>query len=146
MGFLRQEYWSGLPCPPPGDLPDLEIKPVSFTSPALTHRFFTTSVTWEAHCTSYPIFTSKQFHWQKPVNTVHLKCECHFPLSQVWEGLLLFLKWPRLYRVHHLEKWYFKVMAGWLLHVGVRPAGGRGVTWLILCYESSYVEQPSPTF
>ena len=29
MGFSRQEYWSGLPCPPPGDLPDPRIKPVS---------------------------------------------------------------------------------------------------------------------
>ena len=29
MGFFRQEYWSGLPCPPPGDLPDSEIKPTS---------------------------------------------------------------------------------------------------------------------
>jgi len=28
MGFFRQEYWSGLPCPPPGDLPDPEIEPV----------------------------------------------------------------------------------------------------------------------
>ena len=29
MGFSRQEYWSGLPCPPPGDLPDPGIEPVS---------------------------------------------------------------------------------------------------------------------
>ena len=29
LGFSRQEYWSGLTCPPPGDLPDLEIKPTS---------------------------------------------------------------------------------------------------------------------
>ena len=33
MGFSRQEYWSGLPCPPPGALPDPEIKPVSLMSP-----------------------------------------------------------------------------------------------------------------
>ena len=32
MGFSRQEYWSGLPCPPPGDLPDPGIKPVSLMS------------------------------------------------------------------------------------------------------------------
>ena len=32
MGFSRQEYWSGLPCPPPGDLPDQGIKPVSHVS------------------------------------------------------------------------------------------------------------------
>ena len=45
MGFPRQEYWSGLPCPPPGDLPDPGIEPASLTSPALAGRFFTTSIT-----------------------------------------------------------------------------------------------------
>ena len=35
MGFSRQEYWSGLPCPPPGDLPDPGIKAVSPVTPAL---------------------------------------------------------------------------------------------------------------
>ena len=45
MGFSRQEYWSGLPCPSPGDLPNLGIEPLM--SPALAGRFFTTSVTWE---------------------------------------------------------------------------------------------------
>ena len=45
MGFSRQEYWSGLPCPSPGDLPDPGMEPVS---PASASRFFTTSATWEA--------------------------------------------------------------------------------------------------
>ena len=45
MGFPRQEYWSGLPFPPPGDLPDPGIKPASFVSPALAGRFFTASAT-----------------------------------------------------------------------------------------------------
>ena len=35
MGFPRQEHWSGLPFPPPGDLPDPGIEPASPTSPAL---------------------------------------------------------------------------------------------------------------
>ena len=39
MGSPRQEYWSGLPFPPPGDFPDPGIEP---TSPALAGRFFTT--------------------------------------------------------------------------------------------------------
>ena len=39
MGFPRQEYWCGLPFPPPGDLPDPEIQP---SSPALAGGFFTT--------------------------------------------------------------------------------------------------------
>ena len=46
--FSRQEYWSELQCPPPGDLPDPGIEPASLTSPALAGRFFTTSATWEA--------------------------------------------------------------------------------------------------
>ena len=48
MGFSRQEYWSGLPCPPPGNLPDPGIKPTSLMSTALVGGLFTTSVTWEA--------------------------------------------------------------------------------------------------
>ena len=39
MGFSRQEYWNGSPCPPPRNLPDPGIKPVSLTSPALAGRF-----------------------------------------------------------------------------------------------------------
>ena len=42
MGFSRQEYWSGLPFPSPGDLPNPGIKPGSVTSPALAGGFFTT--------------------------------------------------------------------------------------------------------
>ena len=49
MGFSTREYWSGLPCPPPWDLPVPWIKPVSVTSSALAGRFFTTSANWEAH-------------------------------------------------------------------------------------------------
>ena len=45
MGFSRPEYWSGLPCPPPGDLPNPEVDPMSRVSPALAGRFFTTSAT-----------------------------------------------------------------------------------------------------
>ena len=48
MGFSRQEYWSGLPCPPPGDLPDPGIKPTSLMSPASAGGFFTASAPWEA--------------------------------------------------------------------------------------------------
>ena len=48
LGFSRQEYWSGLLCPPPGDLPDLGIELRSLMSPALAGGFFTTFATWEA--------------------------------------------------------------------------------------------------
>ena len=69
MGFSRQEYWSGLLCPPPEDLPNPGIEPTSLTSPASTGGFFTTSTTWEApssksssvipgRCFAAPIFSA----------------------------------------------------------------------------------------
>ena len=45
MGSSRQEYWSGLPCPPPGDLPDTRVELASLTSPALAGKFFTIRAT-----------------------------------------------------------------------------------------------------
>ena len=48
IGFSRQEYWSGMPCPPPGDHPHPWMKPMSLMSFEMTGRFFTTSTTWEA--------------------------------------------------------------------------------------------------
>ena len=45
MGFSRQEYWSQLPCPPLGDLPDPGLEPASLTSSASAGGFFTTSTT-----------------------------------------------------------------------------------------------------
>ena len=48
MGFSRKEYWRGLPCPPPGDLPNPGIEPASLKSPELAGRLFTTSAIWEA--------------------------------------------------------------------------------------------------
>ena len=43
LRFSRQEHWSGLPCPPPGNLPDPGIEPASLTSPALAGRFLLAS-------------------------------------------------------------------------------------------------------
>ena len=48
MEIPRQEYWSGLPFPPPGELPDPGIEPPSPTSLALAGGFFTTSAPREA--------------------------------------------------------------------------------------------------
>ena len=49
MAFSRQEYWSRLPCLPPGNLPNPGTEPKSLTSPALVGGFFTSCTTWEAH-------------------------------------------------------------------------------------------------
>ena len=54
MGFSRQEYWSGWPCPPPGNLPNPGIE---LMSPALSGGFFTTSATWEAQTKTYAVLT-----------------------------------------------------------------------------------------
>ena len=45
MEFSRQEYWSGLPFPTPGNLPDPGVEPVSLVFPALAGGFFTSSTT-----------------------------------------------------------------------------------------------------
>ena len=47
-GFSRQEYWSGLPCPPTGCLPHPGVEPMSLMSPALAGGFLTTRATWKA--------------------------------------------------------------------------------------------------
>ena len=77
MGFSRQEYWSGLPCPPPGDLPDSRIKPKSCVSPALAGRFFSTSATWEALSLS----TTSDLFWGRGLTEVLLSAPSLAPLS-----------------------------------------------------------------
>ena len=56
MGFPRQEYWSGLPFPPPEDLPNPGIKPMSPVAPALVGKFFITEPTGKP--TVLLVFTS----------------------------------------------------------------------------------------
>ena len=62
MEFSRQEYWSGLPYSPPGDLPDPGIEPASLKSPALVSVFFTT---WRRKWQPTPIFLPGEFHGQR---------------------------------------------------------------------------------
>ena len=65
-GFSRQEYWSGLPCPPPGHLPNPGMEPVSLKSPAPAGRFSTTSVMWEA----LTCYLRSSFYSSTSVNTI----------------------------------------------------------------------------
>ena len=48
MGFSRQEHWSGLPCPSPGNLPHPGIKPAYLVPPALANGFFTAGTAWSS--------------------------------------------------------------------------------------------------
>ena len=61
LEFSRQEYWSGLPFPTPGDLPDPEIEPTCLASPALAGRLFTTRTTWEALGVSWKRIKNHRF-------------------------------------------------------------------------------------
>ena len=83
MGFSRQEYWSGLPFPSAGNIPDPRIKPTSLMSPALAGGFFTTSATWDMGirvisfsyfqgyilCLDTVFYTSKHTHTQTHTHT-----------------------------------------------------------------------------
>ena len=84
MGFSRQEYWSGLPCPPPGDLPNPGIEPPSLKSPTLARGFFTTSAT---SCVCVLVAELC------PTLCNSMDCSCQVPLSMkfsrqdYWSGL-----------------------------------------------------------
>ena len=60
--FSRQEYWSRLSFPSLGDLPDLEIKPTSLVSPALTSRFFTAEPPGKPSLTSLTMIIFRSIH------------------------------------------------------------------------------------
>ena len=55
-GILQAKHWSGLPCPPPGDLLNPGMEPTSLMFPALAGRFSTISATWEALLPLYLIY------------------------------------------------------------------------------------------
>ena len=67
MALSRQEYWSGLPFPPPEDLPDPGTEPASLLSPALASRFFITELPGKADGSTntekaaIDIFNQKEF-------------------------------------------------------------------------------------
>ena len=138
MGFSRQEYWSGLPCPPPQDLPNPGIEPTSLACPALAGRFFTTSATspyWilsggginastccAHHCVGMNISTFSHI----PLNLQdHPKPESLSPL---------FYKWK-------LEAQRGEVICSeWLSHVG----GARLTLWVEDWSKSPFLPTPPP--
>ena len=73
--FSRQKYWSGLPCPPPENLPDPGIEPASLMSPTLAGRFYTTSTVSVLHLICWDCL--RLFHISAEVKG--LDCCCHAP-------------------------------------------------------------------
>ena len=65
MGFSMQEYWSGLPCLPPGDLPHPGIEFTSLMSPALLSEFLTTRTIWAFNCLYFAFIFERYFHYVK---------------------------------------------------------------------------------
>ena len=93
MGFPRQEYWSGLPCPPPGDLPNPGEE---LRSPALVGRFFTTEpLEKPLHLLTVPIFCGRGKYLLYEKNEVKArdrewkKYEFHYD-NVLWALLTLF--------------------------------------------------------
>ena len=86
MGLSRQEYCSGLPCPPPGDLPGPGMKPGSLKSPALPGRFFTTSATWEARVTCMQEFNPVLVYVTRN-HTIEPPSEHSFLITQAFMSL-----------------------------------------------------------
>src|SRR5574341_532965 len=94
MGFSRQEYWSGLPCSPPGDLPNSGIESTSLMSP-LAGRFFTTSASWEAQIVTHlyklrpkstPLFTATSNHTFEQVDKTTARSTELLNVSEVKNG------------------------------------------------------------
>ena len=91
MGFSRQESWSGLPCPPPGDLCNPGIESVCLMSPALPSRFFTTSAICEALA---PLLVlSKCIYLWIRVSWVLLVIKNPLPVQEMQETQVQSLHW-----------------------------------------------------
>ena len=112
MGLTRQEYWMGSPCPTPGDLPKLEIKPTSLMSPALAGDFFATSATWKTcykcelcffKICIYLVLAALGLHCYMQVFSSCSEWGLLFPVAHgplMWWPLLL---WSTGSRVHGLQ-------------------------------------------
>ena len=102
IGFSRQEYWSGLLCPPPGDLSDPRMEPVSLMSPVLAGGFSTTITTWEA--TLSRVHTAKAITVDAGLDRWAWGGICL--LSPLWNhAFLAFFFHPVLLEVSYLKEW-----------------------------------------
>ena len=92
MGFSRQEYWSGWPCPSPGDIPHPEIKPVSPMSPVLVCGFLTTEPPLNINCLKHFLLLLSRFSRVRlcatPQTAAHqAPPSLGFSRQEYWSGL-----------------------------------------------------------
>ena len=99
IGFSRQEYWSGLPCPPPGDLPDLGIKPTFPVAPPLYADSLPLSyqgsplinLSWTQSCLWIFCMAFRTLRvWVNPIFINSQLQRCHYPHTVGWRIDLTF--------------------------------------------------------
>ena len=122
MGFSRQEDWGGLPCPPPGGLPDSGIEPVTLASSALIGVFFMTSANWEVLEWSMLLLLLSHFSrvWLcvTPWTAAHqVPLSTGFSRQEHWSGLPL----PSPMRESEKWKWSRSVVSNSQRHHGLQP-------------------------
>ena len=168
MGFSKQEYWSGLPCPPPGDLPDPGIEPMSLTSPALAGGFFTVGTTrspashvytWIVHLGSscfsfwkvksagvettwsFPFQGQRGLLWRVGPGSWLLSSLLQVAESSLlWDTCSLWLSWSRYPKLANL-KMYSEFSWDFLTresHLSI-PAGFQ--IWWNVCLQSAHLEE-----
>ena len=106
MGFSRQECWSGLPCPPPGDLPNQGTEFASASFYCMSGRFFTHWTTWEAPLNAYHVPISILVN---PLRIPEGRNYCHSTFSAEETCLGKVNKWANPELAHELHSW----LAGW---------------------------------
>ena len=101
VAFSRQEYWSGFPCPPPGDLPNPGNESADLGSPALSDRFFTICATWETLNISLLLsrFSCVQLCVTPETAAHQASPSLGFSRQEHWSGL------PFPSPMHKSEKW-----------------------------------------
>ena len=120
MGFPGQEYWSVLPCPPPGVLPDPGIKAASFMSPALAGGFFTIRATWEA----------------RRLGMLHQFCFLSFHISQRPSSQFIVLQYCAIQYfqyslIYHVFKRFLSVLKFRILQIRLK---NNSVSFLLQLY------------
>ena len=93
MGFPRQECWSGLPYPTPGDLLDPGIELVSLASPALAGRFFTTAWPEKPMCVSVQFSRLGVSDSLRPHESQHTRPPCPSPTPGVYPNSCPSSRW-----------------------------------------------------